>query len=305
MFLSTSTLSGYDFDQVLDIAELSGCQGIELQISNKFHVSLSEALENGHYIRRAVQARTLELGVLNSFVAIEDTYQVNQLLYAAHLLQAPQVRLLLPQAAHASVAKQARVNQSVPAYRSHYKPSEIIDRLRYCLKNLEAKAERAGVRFLLELHWGTIMSSFTSAYLLVKDLNPQWIGVTFDPANMLVEGREDWEFGLGLLGKYIANVHIKNVVWTPSPEGWTWSWVPHDQGMLDWSSLTSLLKQNSYKGNYAIEDFLIPSGCANKAVDYIKNVRKTLQIKEPDGSDHDDSDREIRQNNSTRSLLLS
>jgi len=277
MNLCTSTLPGFDFNQALEIASLSGCQGIELRIADEYHVSLKEALRNGSSIYRTVKEKNLDLAVLNSYISVEDVDAVDQLINAARIMRTPQVRVVLPRAAHAAVARQARINEGIPAYKSDYQPAEIIVRLRRCLQKLEAKAERAGVQVLLELHWGTVMSSFTSAYLLVKDLNPEWIGITFDPANMLVEGKEDWEFGLGLLGRHIANVHVKNVVWKQSEEGWTWCWTSLEQGMIDWAELTSLLNQIGYKGNYAIEDFLVPQEYAKNTIKHIKNLTETLQ----------------------------
>ncbi len=277
MNLCTSTLPGFSFDTVLDIAELSGSQGIELRIADAYHISIENALTNGVSIFRAVKARNLALSVLNSYIAIEDTQAVDNLIYAAKIMETPKVRVVLPRAAQAAVAQQARINEGIPAYESHYKPTEIIDRLRICLANLEVKAKRAGIKILLELHWGTVMSSFTSAYLLVKDLDPDWIGITFDPANMLVEGKEDWEFGLRLLDKYIANVHVKNVVWKPSAEGWTWCWAPLKEGMIDWLELTTLLNQTGYEGDYAIEDFLAPQENAKNTIKHIKNLTETLQ----------------------------
>jgi sugar phosphate isomerase/epimerase len=277
MNLCTSTLPGFNFEQALEIASLSGCRGIELRIADEHHLSLENALSNGVSISRAIKARNLEQSVLNSYIAVEDTQAVDQLIYSAQIMQTPKIRVVLPRAAHAAVAQQARINEGIPAYESDYHPAEIINRLRSCLANLEVKAQRAGVQILLELHWGTVMSSFTSAYLLVKDLDPDWIGITFDPANMLVEGKEDWEFGLRLLGKHIANVHVKNVVWKPSAEGWTWCWAPLKQGMIDWVELTSLLNQAGYQGDYAIEDFLAPQDYAKNSIEHIKNLRETLQ----------------------------
>ena len=57
------------------------------------------------------------------------------------------------------------------------------------------------------------MSSFTSAHYLVGDLDPDAVAVTFDPANMVIEGKEDWGYGVQLLREHVANVHIKNVSW--------------------------------------------------------------------------------------------
>lgn len=277
MNLCTSTLPGFTFQQSLNIAKESGCSGIELRIADKYHVSLDDALINGARIKRAVESHGLEISVLNSYLSVEDIDSVDKLIQAAKTLNVPQVRVVLPRAAQAAVAQQARINEGIPAYHSHFHPADIIQRLKACLARLEKRAKQAGVQVLLELHWGTVMSSFTSAYLLVNDLDPKWIGITFDPANMLVEGKEDWEFGLCLLEKHIANVHVKNVVWRHSTEGWTWCWASLDMGMIVWSDLVRLLNQINYQGNYAIEDFLIPQDTKENAIKHITDMRERME----------------------------
>jgi len=277
MNLCTSTLSRYDFDQAIEIAQLSGCQGIELRISDEYHVSLQQALRNGYSIYRTVKAKNLELSVLNSDISVEDTDAVDQLLKVAKIMRTSQVRVVLPRATHRTVAFQTRTNEGVVLYENQNQPIEIIDRLKVCLKKLEVKAERAGVQILLELRRGTVMSSFSSAYFLVMDLNPKWIGITFNPANMHVNMKEDWKFGLSLIGNHIANVHVKNVLWKQSDEGMTRCWKSLERGVVDWGELITILDQSGYTGKYAIEDFLTPQNHVKHTIDYIKNFTLTLQ----------------------------
>ncbi len=277
MNLCTSTLSRYDFDQAIEITKLSGCQGIELRISDKYHVSLQQAQRNGYSIYRTVKAKNLELSVLNSDISVEDTGAVDQLLKVAKIMRTSQVGVVLPRATHRTVVFQSRTNEGILLYDNQNQPAEIIDRLRVCLKKIEAKAEQAGVQILLEIRRGTVMSSFSSAYFLVMDLNPKWIGITFNPANMHVNMKEDWKFGLSLIGNYIANVHVKNVLCKQSDESMTRNWKSLERGMVDWGELITTLDQSDYTGNYAIEDFLTPQNQVDHTIDYIKNVTLTLQ----------------------------
>lgn len=277
MNLCTSTLPGFAFSQVIDIATRSGCSGVELRVADTCHKSLYDLTIGGPKVARVIADAGLRLAVLNSYIPIEDESAVDALIDAAAALGVPQVRVVLPRAAHAAVAVQANIREGIPSYYSCLKPHELIDRLKHSLSRLEAKARESGVKALLELHWGTVMSSFSSAYLLVCDLDTRHVGITFDPANMVVEGKEDWEYGLALIGDYIANVHVKNVVWKQTENGWTWEWAAIDTGMLDWPYLIFLLKQAGYQGDYAIEDFLAPCDCEERAVSYIQNARKTLE----------------------------
>ena len=277
MNLCTSTLSGFDFNQALDIAVASECSGIELRVADSYHKSLHELSESGPCVTRAVNDRGLKLAVLNSYIPIEDDHAVDQLITAAQAMGVPKARVVLPRAARAAVASQANIKEGIPSYHSHLKPNELIDKLMVSLVRLEEKARNAGVQILLELHWGTVMSSFSSAFLLVRELDPRYVGITFDPANMMVEGKEDWEYGLTLISDYIANVHVKNVSWKASEDGWTWEWAAMEQGMLDWPHLIFLIRQCGYHGDCAIEDFRVPCDSVEHAVEHVKEIRRCYE----------------------------
>ncbi len=277
MNLCTSTLSGFDFQQSLEIAVASECSGIELRVADSYHKSLGELAESGACVAKTVGDTGLKLAVLNSYIPIEDAHAVDTLIDVARVMQVPQVRVVLPRAARAAVASQACINEGIPSYQSHLKPHELINKLKISLLRVEQKAGEAGVQVLLELHWGTVMSSFSSAFMLVRDLDPQHVGITFDPANMMVEGKEDWEYGLALISDYIANVHVKNVSWKVTDEGWTWEWAAMQQGMLDWPYLIFLMHQCSYEGDCAIEDFRVPCDNMENAIMHVRDIRKTYK----------------------------
>lgn len=277
MNLCTSTLAGFNFHQALEIAKASECEGIELRVADSYHISLLKLNESGAEVARTVSDKGLKLSVLNSYIPIEDERAVDSLIAAARAMDVPKARVVLPRAARAAVASQANIREGIPSYHSHLKPGELIDKLTIALVHLEEKARNAGVQILLELHWGTVMSSFSSAFLLVRDLDPQYVGITFDPANMMVEGKEDWEYGLTLISDYIANVHVKNVSWKASDDGWTWEWAAMQQGMLDWPYLIFLIRQCGYHGDCAIEDFRVPCDTLDHAVEHIKEIRRSYE----------------------------
>jgi sugar phosphate isomerase/epimerase len=97
------------------------------------------------------------------------------------------------------------------------------------------------------VHQGTLVSSASAAYLLVRDLVPEAVGVQLDPGNQRIEGQEDWRYGVGLLGKHLASVGIKDVV---VPEG---KWVECGKGHVEWIRLFAALKK--YQGNYNLMPF--------------------------------------------------
>jgi sugar phosphate isomerase/epimerase len=277
MNLCTSTLPGYNFYQSLDIAASAGYTGIELRVSNQYHKPLEELISSGEKVKREINAAGLDLAVLNSYIPIEDQSSISNLLSVAQTMEIPKVRAVLPRAANAEVANHARIKEGIPAYSSSLNAHELVRSVKLRLLEIEKEAKLRNVKVLLELHWGTIMSSFTAAYMLVNDLDSKHIGITFDPANMVVEGKEDWEYGLSLIKNYISNVHVKNVSWSLTKEGYVWHWSPINKGMLDWSYLIFLLMSIDYLGDYAMEDFLIPSDAVKNATLHLSQNLKIFE----------------------------
>ncbi len=121
------------------------------------------------------------------------------------------------------------------------------------------------------------MSSFTSAHYLVGDLDPDAVAVTFDPANMVIEGKEDWEYGVQLLREHVANVHIKNVSWLRDEDSWKWRWDGLQQGMVDWPQLFRLLADADYRGMFAMEDFRVPRNF-DEALGHLRKLREETRF---------------------------
>lgn len=275
MFLNlcTAVLPNFSFKDVVEIAALSGCQGIELRVNDKYHKSLEDLNSNGSSIKRQIESAGLRLPILSSHIAIDDEESIDRLLLCCQKMNVPKARVVLPRSCSAAVSQQAKVKQTIPSYEACQKPVELLNSLKQRLKYLERKADKAGIKLLLELHWGTVMSSFSSARSLTYDLDPNCIGITFDPANMMIEGKEDWEYGIDLIRSYLDNVHVKNVRWISDDKGWSWEWTPVTHGMVDWANLILLLNRNQYSGNYAIEDFLVPKHDKKAAINYLNSVQ--------------------------------
>ncbi|MGB7412735.1 MAG: sugar phosphate isomerase/epimerase [Thermosynechococcaceae cyanobacterium] len=255
--ICSATLGQFPFEDVINIAAQSDLKGIELKVHPNGHKSIDEIEEQGAFLRKQLELSHLEIPVLNSYVAAEDFDSVDRLIECAHQLGAQKIRLVLPKTLGSSAYLQAAPTTIIPSYKLDLHPIQVFSHLRGILGKLEKKARQSGISFLFELHWGTIMSSFSAAYLLLKDFDPNDIAVTFDPANMIIEGKEDWEYGIALLSSYIQNVHVKNAVWHSIHDKAYWHWSSIQDGYLNWPEIISILTRHEYHGDYAIEDFLL------------------------------------------------
>jgi sugar phosphate isomerase/epimerase len=262
---------------VVEIARVSGYQGIELRVDAQYHKSLEQLRREGIRTRRLLEQSRLQLPILSSYIPLDDQRSIDTVLSCCQNMGVPKARLVLPRSAQAAVVRQAQAKAIIPSYDARQEPRALLASVRKTLRRLERQAAVAGVQILLELHWGTVMSSFSSAYLFTHDLDPDCIAITFDPANMLVEGKEDWEFGIKLIQPHLANVHVKNMRWSANHSGWVWAWAPLTEGMVDWRDLIGLLKRNHYAGDYAIEDFLTPKRSKAAATAYLTSARSQFR----------------------------
>ena len=121
-------------------------------------------------------------------------------------------------------------------------------------------AAQFGVQACLEMHMNIITPSAGLAHRVVSHFDPAHVGVIFDPGNMVVEGFENYQMALELLGPYLSHVHAKNCAWTKTGEEddvaqWKWEMVAVRQGQTNWPEVMRALEKVGYDGWFSFEDF--------------------------------------------------
>ncbi|RLE77411.1 MAG: hypothetical protein DRJ56_02375 [Thermoprotei archaeon] len=143
--------------------------------------------------------------------------------------------------------------------------SELIDRLR-----------RKGIESVpaIEQHGGGDMAHSTGLLKdLLRGLDPDRIGVLFDPGNSVVEGWLPLELQVDLVREYIKHVHVKNYKWDPYRPGRVVP-SPLDDGIVDWAKVVELLRGIGYRGYLSLEDFrpIPPEVRAREALEFFRRV---------------------------------
>ncbi len=202
-----------------------------------------------------------------AYVQIDDHAAVDRLLAATAALGARQARVQVP--------KTGRF------YRQVFAETR---------RHAEHAAERArhhGVKALIQIHHGNIVSTSSAAVRLLEGLNSADIGIIHDLGNITIEGREgltSYTPGLEILGDYLAHVHIKNAVWKPAgtrPDGtvdWKWEWAPLREGMGDVPGYLYALNKVGYDGWVTVEDFTTALPLEERLADdlaYLRSCART------------------------------
>ncbi len=141
-------------------------------------------------------------------------------------------------------------------------------------------ASDAGVRLCFEMHMNTIIPSASAARRLLEGLPTEQVGVIYDPGNLVIEGFENYQMGLEILGDYLAYVHVKNTKWGhhSDAEGhpWKWEWDTIEEGMADFADVLASLRAIGYDGWLSIEDFSNEQQTEEKLAGIVGYLRRLI-----------------------------
>jgi sugar phosphate isomerase/epimerase len=87
---------------------------------------------------------------------------------------------------------------------------------------------------------------------VLKDIDPQWVGVQYDLLQATLEGVNSWTVGFNLLKQYIGTMDMKDFYWKKIDGKWDQELVPLGEGMVDFKTLIALLKKNNMHGPFSI-----------------------------------------------------
>jgi sugar phosphate isomerase/epimerase len=225
----------------------AGYQGVEWRVTHDAgggasfwkgnRCTLEPTRENAERAKRLAQENGLTIPNLGTYINLGDMEAVKTAMQFAKKAGSPQLRV------------------GVGQWRGNYREQEAAAKA--FLHDVVEVAKDFGLKALIELHHGTIVPSSAHALRLIEGLEPNHIGVIYDPGNMVHEGQEDYLLGAELLGPYLAHVHLKNAAYD-RPEGggvWKARWAPFEDGVVDFARLFSVLAQVGYDGWLVTEDF--------------------------------------------------
>lgn len=250
----TVVMGEYSPDGVVRELASLGYDAVEWRIHPDFHIH-PEALEGvAGKIGRLTESSGLRVSSLGTYVRVDQPEYLERCCRAAVAMGCPRVRIAL-----------ARDYDGTVPY------SIALALAKEHLRSAEPILERHGVRGLLETHHGSLAESASGARRLLDGVSPERFGVIFDPANMIISGRESWAMAIDVLGEYLAHVHVKNISWVRDDvAGWHWQYDRLDTGMVDWAQVVAALQVAGYDGDLSIEDLygtpLATTGLAGEAI---------------------------------------
>lgn len=236
--VQTAVLPELSREQVVAALSRHGYDAVEWRVHEAYHVDPAGFPGSAKALGRLCADHGLAISCLMGYAPLDDLDQQQRIAEACSLVDCPRYR------------PGAVIYDGTRAYPDLY--AETVDRLGRLLEAIEP----FGVKPVIETHFNTIAPSASLAHRLVSNFPPERIGVNFDPANGIIEGREAWQMGLELLGPYLDYVHAKNISWIRNAEGgWRWVMDGLPTGQVDWREVMSALKRVGFDGCISNENF--------------------------------------------------
>jgi sugar phosphate isomerase/epimerase len=227
--------------QVAEKLGAHGYDGVEWRVHEEYHIPPRELVARARDIKRLVDDHGLEVPCLTAYAPLADLDQQRWFGEACAIMNCPRYR------------PGAVIYDGTRSYQDLYRAT--VDALGRVIEAVSP----FGVKPIIETHFGTIAPSAALALRLVQHFDPAKVGVNYDPANLVIEGREAWQMGLELLGPYLDYVHAKNIAWVREDGKWRWVFASMRDGQVDWAEVMRALHRVGYDGYISFENFyLVP-----------------------------------------------
>ena len=146
--------------------------------------------------------------------------------------------------------------QGIGIYRmAYYKYNNSPD-LRKSFHEFRSKMEglaeinkKYGIHGAYQNHSGRYFGSpVWDLWLMLKDMDPEWVGCQYDIRHAVLEGANSWPLGLQLLKPFIKCVVVKDFIWEKNNGKWKMKNVPMGEGMVDFDEFFGILREYDFTG---------------------------------------------------------
>lgn len=124
---------------------------------------------------------------------------------------------------------------------------------------------------------GLVGASIWDLYILLKDFDPNAVGVNYDTAHAVVEGGfGGWINSFRVSESHLRGVAVKDLLWSKDEKGrWRPRWCPLGEGMVDFPRFFQMLAETTFSGPLQIH-YEYPLGGADTGQRAIKMPKEQV-----------------------------
>lgn len=137
--------------------------------------------------------------------------------------------------------------------------AQSMDRFRRSFASLERLGRKSGVRASYQNHstWGPAIFGGTvwDIHEMVRDLDPAFVGIEYDPMHACLETYESWRHGFELVSPWIASVDLKDFRYkmdAKKPGRMAKDMVPAGEGVVPWGEVARRIAANGVDPLYIL-----------------------------------------------------
>ena len=251
-------LQWLDYEKMAIAAKEMGFDGVDLTVRPKGHV-LPENVERD--LPKAVDAIRkvgLKADLITTAITSADDKYTEKIIKTASNLGIKYYRM--------GWLKYSD-DQSIPSQLELYEKQ---------LKKLEEMNQSYNIHGAYQNHSGdSVGSAVWDIWLLIKDLDPEWIGCRFDVRHAMAEGLKSWKLGLKLLQTHIKTLDLKDFIYAEKNNGWEVENMPIGKGAVDFEDYFKTIAKLNINAPFTLHAEYDLGG-ANKGKSKITLPRETV-----------------------------
>jgi sugar phosphate isomerase/epimerase len=238
-----------------------GFDGIDLTVRKGGHVEPATVAKDLPPLVGVIRKNGLDVSMVTTDIADAETPFAEDVLKAASALGIRYYRF---------GAFKWAPNQSLDAQMDAFKPR---------LAKLASVNQRYGMCAMYHTHSGPglVGASIWDLHMLMRDLDPKFIGVNYDVGHATIEGGAGgWIASFRVTGKHLRGIAVKDFVWARDAKGaWKDEWKPIGAGMVKFEQFYPMVAATDFDGPLQIH-FEYPLGGANNGARTITMPREEV-----------------------------
>lgn len=245
MFQSPVTKSP---EELCDLMKGAGYDGIQWTVRKKGHVLPENAKAELPRLCRIAESRGLRNVTICTDITADKAGAPGLSPCAEEILK---------------VAADCGIAQYRPAYFFYDRKTETfaqsLDRIRGGFAKLAALSERTGVKTSYQNHssWGpSVFGGLVwDVYACIRDLDPQFVGLEYDPMHAFFETNQSWSHGFDLVAPWIAAIDLKDFHFQldpKDPKKMKKKMVAAGEGIVPWDEVRKMQAEHGVKVPYVL-----------------------------------------------------
>jgi sugar phosphate isomerase/epimerase len=126
---------------------------------------------------------------------------------------------------------------------------ESLQKLKPVMKDFAAMNRSLGLHGAIQNHAGArVGGPIWDLHELLRDQDPQWLGVQYDIRHATVEGAQSWPLALKLVAPWVKCTDLKDFKWQQSPGKGVVDNVPIGEGIVNFDAYFKLVRELKLSG---------------------------------------------------------